>query len=113
VGLSGPQTAGPVGSREGERSLLDHYLNYVRPLALRRSLVGATALLVAAGCSKESGEDGANYYLSGRFIDGTRLAPVPDAELAVLAVSNVSRMLSVEAGAASIGPIVPPGSRRS
>ena len=71
-------------------------------------LSAAGALLSCLACSNESGDDGiANYYLSGRVLDGGTLAPIPNAELS-LAVGPSTHVARSDAdGSFSVGPITP------
>lgn len=72
------------------------------------SFCAAAALLSTLACSSDSKDDGvANYYLSGRVLDGSTLAPVGGAEVS-LSVGNASRVTrSEEDGSFSVGPIAP------
>lgn len=80
-----------------------------RGAALRNGalLSAAGALLACLACSEDSKDDGANYYLSGRVLDGTTLAPIPEAEIS-LSVGNKSKKARSSAdGSFSVGPIAP------
>lgn len=74
----------------------------------RVSFCATVALLAGAACSDENKDDGiANYYLSGRVLDGSTLAPIADAEVS-LSVGNASRVTRSDAeGEFSVGPIAP------
>jgi hypothetical protein len=59
-------------------------------------------------CSDETNDDGiANYYLSGRVLDGATLEPIAGAEVA-LSVGGAARVSRSDAGGSfSVGPIAP------
>lgn len=89
--------------------------NFARPGSPRsRGSFGSTyfcaaaALLSCLACGGSDKDDGiANYYLSGRVLDGSTLEPVAGAELS-LSVGNSSRITrSDEDGSFSVGPIAP------
>lgn len=81
-----------------------------RCAALRSTtlLSAAAALLTCLGCSDDSKDDGiANYYLSGRVLDGSTLEAIPDAEI-LLSVGQTKKKASSSAdGSFSVGPIAP------
>jgi hypothetical protein len=72
------------------------------------SLCAAAALLSCLACSDETNDDGiANYYLSGRVLDGATLEPIAGAEVA-LSVGGAARVSRSDAGGSfSVGPIAP------
>lgn len=71
-------------------------------------LSAAAALLACLACSDDSKDDGiANYYLSGRVLDGSTLEAIPDAEV-LLSVGQTTKKARAEAdGSFSVGPIAP------
>jgi hypothetical protein len=74
----------------------------------RVSFVAAGALLACLACSDESSDDGiANYYLSGRVLDGSTLEPLADAELSLSVGESVRTARADALGAFSVGPITP------
>ncbi len=72
------------------------------------SLCAAAALLACLACSDENTDDGiANYYLSGRVLDGATLEPIDGADVA-LSVGGAARVSRSNAdGSFSVGPISP------
>lgn len=73
-----------------------------------RLLCAAGALLACLACSEDSKDDGiANYYLSGRVLDGSTLAPVPEAEVSLSVGQTSKKVRSKPDGSFSLGPIAP------
>jgi len=70
-------------------------------------LCAVSALLCAAGCGKaEKKDDGsAGYYVSGRVLDGSTLAPIGGAELSLNLGTSSQVTRSDENGSFSLGPI--------
>lgn len=81
--------------------------------ALRRSTAlfsaaGALLSCLACGDGEEPSDDGvANYYLSGRVLDGSTLEPIADAEISLVLGSESQTTRSGADGAFSVGPIAP------
>ncbi len=82
-------------------------MKHVHHIAPRHYWLGALALLAAAGCSKSDDDGLANYYLSGRVLDGSSLSPIGEAELALHVGDSTRRVRSEQDGSFSIGPIAP------
>src|SRR5690606_33025659 len=75
-------------------------------------LSAACALLACLACSadakKGDDDDGiANYYLSGRVLNGSTLVPISDAEVTLSVGDSTQRTRSSAAGSFSVGPISP------
>ena len=76
-------------------------------LRFTRLVTAAAGLLSCLACS-DSGDDGvANYYLSGRVLDGSTLEPLANAELALSVGSSTRKARSATDGSFSVGPIAP------
>lgn len=68
----------------------------------------ACALLSCLACSDEKTDDGiANYYLSGRVLNGSTLEPIPDAEVTLNVGESTRTTRSEPDGSFSVGPIAP------
>lgn len=68
----------------------------------------AAALLSTLACSSDSKDDGiANYYLSGRVLNGSTLEPMAGAEVSLSVGSATKIARSGEDGSFSVGPIAP------
>ena len=69
----------------------------------------ACALLSCLACSDDASEDDgiANYYLNGRVLNGSTLAPVPDAEVTLSVGESAQTTRSKSDGSFSVGPIAP------
>lgn len=75
-------------------------------------LSAACALLACLACSadakKGDDDDGiANYYLSGRVLNGSTLVPISDAEVTLSVGDSTQRARSSADGSFSVGPISP------
>jgi hypothetical protein len=72
------------------------------------SFCAAAALLSTLACGSDSSDDGvANYYLSGRVLNGSTLEPVEGAELSLSVGQSTKIARSAEDGSFSVGPITP------
>lgn len=78
---------------------------------LRHSTVlmsAACALLSCLACSDERTDDGvANYYLSGRVLNGSTLEPLPDSVVTLNVGESTRTTRSEPDGSFSVGPIAP------
>jgi hypothetical protein len=78
---------------------------------LRHSTVlmsAACALLSCLACSDDKKDDGvANYYLSGRVVNGSTLEPIPDAAVTLSVGDSTRTTRSEPDGSFSVGPIAP------
>ena len=78
---------------------------------LRHSTVlmsAACALLSCLACSDDNPDDGvANYYLSGRVVNGSTLEPIPEATVTLSVGDNTRTTHSEPDGSFSVGPIAP------
>ncbi|HWO11990.1 MAG TPA: hypothetical protein VNN80_20995, partial [Polyangiaceae bacterium] len=72
------------------------------------SAAGALLLCLACGKSDDTSDDGvANYYLSGRVVDGNTLEPLAQAEVSLNVGEVVATTLSAPDGSFHVGPIAP------
>jgi len=70
-------------------------------------VTAAGALLSCLACSSDKDDGVANYYLSGRVLDGSTLEPLANAELSLSVGNSTSKARSATDGSFSVGPIAP------
>jgi hypothetical protein len=70
-------------------------------------LSAAGALLSCLACSSDSDNGHANYYLSGRVLDGSTLEPISNAEVSLSVGPSAKKTRSAADGSFSVGPIAP------